>query len=159
MLGGSIRTIKKNTENLLVCSKKIGLEVKAVKSKDLVMSRDQNAGWCHNIKTDNNSFEIVENFKYLWTTLTNQNYIQEEIKNRQKSGNACYHSVRNLLSSSLQSKNVKIKIYRNVMLPVVCHGCEIWSLSFRAGRRRMDFEYSVLMRIFGPKRDEVTREW
>jgi len=52
-------------------------------------------------------------------TLTNQNSIQEEIKSRLNSGNACYHSVQNLLSSSLQSKNLKIKIYRTKILPVV----------------------------------------
>jgi len=57
------------------------------------------------MKTDNSSFERVEEFKYLGTTLTNKNSIQEEIKNRLKSGNACYHSVQNCLSSSLLSKN------------------------------------------------------
>ena len=60
----------------------------------------------------NKLFETVEQFKYLRTTLTTQNSIHEEIKSRLKSGNACYHSVQNLLSSSLLSKNVKIKIYR-----------------------------------------------
>ena len=67
------------------------------------------------MKIDNNSFEWVDEFKYLVTTLTNQNSIQEEIKSRSKSGNACYHSVQNLLSSSLLSKNLKIKIYRTVV--------------------------------------------
>ena len=62
----------------------------------------------------------VEEFKYLGTTLTNQNSIQKEIKSSLKLGNACYHSVQNLLSSSLLSKNLKIKIYRTIILPVVC---------------------------------------
>ena len=66
----------------------------------MVMVRDQNAGRSHNIKIDNSSFERVEEFKYLGTTLRNQNYIQEEIKSRLNSGNVCYHSVQNLLSSS-----------------------------------------------------------
>jgi hypothetical protein len=61
------------------------------------------------IKFDNSSFERVEEFKYLVTTTTNQNYIQKEIKSRLKSGNACYHSVQNLFPSSLLSKNIKIK--------------------------------------------------
>jgi len=97
----------------------------------MVMSRDQNAGRTHNMKVDNRSFERVEEFKYLGTTLTNQNCIQEEIKSRLKSGNACYHSVQNLLSSSLLSKNIKIKIYRTIILPVVVYGCETWSLTLR----------------------------
>jgi len=70
------------------------------------------------MKIDNTSFEMVEQFKYLGTTLTNRNSIQEEMKNRLKSGNAYYHSVQNLLSSSMLSKNVKIKIYRTIILPV-----------------------------------------
>ena len=83
------------------------------------MSREQNAGRIQNIKTDNNSFEMVEEFKYLGTTLTNQNSIQEEIKSRLKSGNAYYHSVQNLLSSSLLSKTLKIKVYRTIILTVL----------------------------------------
>ena len=92
------------------------------------------------------------------TTLTNQNLIQEEIKIRVKSRNACYHLVQNLLSSSLLSKNLKIKTYRNIILPVVLYGCETWSLTLREERRLKVFENRVL-RIFGPKRDEVTGEW
>ena len=92
-------------------SKETGLDEYTDKTKYTVISQDQNAGRSHNMKNDNTSFEMVEEFKYLGTTLTNQNSIQEEIKNGLKSGNACYHSVQNLLSSSLLSKNLKIKIY------------------------------------------------
>jgi hypothetical protein len=67
------------------------------------MSRDQNVGQSHSVKIDNNSIERVEEFKYLGTTLTNQNSVKEEIKSRLKLGNACYWSVQNLLSSSLLS--------------------------------------------------------
>jgi len=98
----------------------------------------------------------MDEFKYLGTTLTNQNSIQEEIKSRLKSGNACYHSVQNLLSSSLLSKNLNIKIYRTIILPVVLYGCETWSLTLREERRLRVFQNRVLRRIFGPKRDEVT---
>ena len=83
------------------------------------MSGDQNARRSHSIKIDNSSFKRVEEFKYLATTLTNQNSIEEKIKSRLKSGNACYHLVQNLLSSSLLSKNLNIKIYRTIILPVV----------------------------------------
>ena len=107
-------------------SKEVGLEVNVDKTKYMVTSRDQNAGRSHNIKTDDSSFERDEEFKYLGTTLTNQNSIQEKIKSRLKSGNGCYHSAQNLLSSSLLSKSLKIKIYRTVILPVVLYGCETW---------------------------------
>ena len=96
----------------------------------------------------------MKEFKYLGTTLRNQNSIPEEIKSRLRSGNACYHSVQNLLSSRLLSKNLKIKIYRTIILPVVLYGSETWSLTLREERK-----LRVLRRIFGPRRDEVTGEW
>ena len=74
------------------------------KLKYTVMSRDRNAGRGHSVKIDNSSIERVEEFKYLGTTLTDQNSIQEEIKSRLKLGNACYYSVQNLLSFRLLSK-------------------------------------------------------
>ena len=113
-----------NAEALVVATKEIGLEVNADKTKSMIMSRDQNAGRSHSMKIDNSCIERVEEFKYLGTTLTNENSIQEEIKSRLKVGNACYYSVQNLLSSSLLSKKLKIKTYRTITLPVVLYGCE-----------------------------------
>ena len=78
-------------EALVAATREIGLEVSADKTKYMVVSRDQNAGRNHSVRNDNNTFERVEEFKYLGTTLTNQNSIQEEIKSRLRSGNACYH--------------------------------------------------------------------
>jgi hypothetical protein len=158
-LGGSLHTIKKNTAALVVASKEIGLEVNVEKTEYMVMSGDQNAGQSHNIKLGNKYFERVEQFKYLGTTLKYQNSIYEEIKSRLDSGNACYHSVQDLLSYSLLSKDTKIKIYRTVILPVVLYGRETWSLTLREEHRLRVFENRVLRRIFGPKRDEVTGEW
>jgi len=125
----------------------------------MVMSRDRNAGRGHSVKTDNTSIERVQEFKYLGTTITDQNSIQEEIKSRLKLGNACYHSVQNLLSSTLLSKNLKIKIYRTIILPVVLYGCETWSLTLRKEHRLRVVENRMLRKVFGPKRDEVTVEW
>ena len=88
------------------------------------MSRDQNVGRSHSIKNYNSTHEKVEQFKYLGKKLTTQNSTEEEIKSRLQLGNACCHSVQNILSYSLLSKNVKIKIYRNVILPVVLYGCK-----------------------------------
>jgi hypothetical protein len=85
--------------------------------------------------------------------------IQEESKKRLNSGNACYHSVQNLLSSSLLSRIIKIRIYKTTILPVVLYVCETWSLTLREEHRLRVFESRVLRRIFRPKRDEVTVEW
>jgi hypothetical protein len=101
----------------------------------------------------------VEVQNYLNSNLTHQNSIPEEIKSRLRSGNASYHSVQNLLSSRLLSKNLKIKIYRTIILPIVLYGCETWSLTLREERKLRVFENMVLTRIFGPRRDEVTGNW
>jgi hypothetical protein len=90
------------------------------------------------------------------TTITNQNLIQEEIKRRLNSGNACYHSVQNPLSSRLLSKNIKIRIYKTMILPVVLYGYETLSLILREEHKLRVLENRVLRRIFGPRRDEVT---
>jgi len=103
ILGGSICTLKENAEALVAATREIGLEVNADKTKYMVMSRDQNVGRIQSVRIDNSTFERVEEFKYLGTTLTNRNSIVEEIKSRLRSGNTCCHSVQNLLSSWLLS--------------------------------------------------------
>ena len=87
-----------------------------------------------------------------------QNSIHEEIKSRFKSENTCYHSVQNLLSFSLLSKNVKIKMYETIILPVGLYGCESWSLRLKDEYKLRVFENRVLRTIFGPMRDEVVGE-
>jgi hypothetical protein len=85
--------------------------------------------------------------------------IEEEIKRRWSSGNACYHSVQNLVSSHLLSKNVKMIMYKTIILPVVLYGCETWYLTLREDHRLMMVENRVPRRVFGPKRGEVTGSW
>jgi hypothetical protein len=118
-----------------------------------------NTGQNHEIKIVNRSFENMAQFRYLGTTITKQSLIQEEFKRRLNSGNACYHSVQNLLSSRLLSKNIKIRIYKTIILPLVLYWCETWSLTLREKHRLRVFENRVVSRIFGPTRHEVTGGW
>jgi hypothetical protein len=94
------------------------------KTKCMLMSRSQRIGQKHSINVANRSFEDVARFRYLGTTLTDQNFIHGEIKSRLNSGKACYRSVQSLLSFRLLSRNVKVKIYKTIILPVVLCGCK-----------------------------------
>jgi hypothetical protein len=107
----------------------------------MIMSRHPNSAQNLNIRIANESFENVAKFKYLGKTLTNQNDNHDEIKCRLHSGNAYYYSVQNLLSLRLISKNLKIKIHKTVILPVVLYGCETWSLTLREEHRLRISEY------------------
>jgi hypothetical protein len=110
------------------------------------MSRKK-AGQKHGIKIANRSFESVAKFIYFGTTRTDQNCMQEEIRSRLYYGNACYHSTQSLLSSRLLSRNVKVKIYKTMILPVVLYGCETWSLTLREEHRLRVSENRVLRTI------------
>jgi hypothetical protein len=92
-------------------------------------------------------------------TVTIQNLIREKITRMLNSSNACYHLVQNLLSSCLPSKNLKIRIHRTIILPVVLYGSKTWSLTLREEHKLRVFENRVLRRIFGSKRDEMTGQW
>jgi hypothetical protein len=122
LLGDNIDTIKKNTETLTDASKEVCLEINVEKTKYMLLSHQQNVGKNRDIKTANRSFENISQFKY---------FIQEEIKRRLNSDNSCYHSVQNLLSSRLLSKNLKIITYNTIILPVVLYGYKTWSLTLR----------------------------
>jgi hypothetical protein len=99
----------------------------------MFLSRHQNAGQNHNIKIGDRTFENMAQLKYLGMTVTKQKLIQGEIKRRLNSGNACYHLVQTVLSSGLLSNNLKIRIYKTVILPVVLCGCETWSHDSKEG--------------------------
>ncbi|KAJ4438954.1 hypothetical protein ANN_14908 [Periplaneta americana] len=131
VLGENAQTIRENTEILLEASKAIGLEVNPEKSKYMIMSRDQNIVRNGTIKIEDLSFEEVEKFKYLGATVTNINDTREEIKRRINMGNACYYSVEKLLSSSLMSKNLKVRIYKTVILPVSLQYESVYARFFR----------------------------
>jgi hypothetical protein len=101
----------------------------------------------------------VAQFKHLGTTVINQNLIQEEIKRRLNSGNTCYHSDQNLLSSRLLSKYVKIRMQKTVILPAILYVSKTWFLIFWEEQRLRVFEKRVLRGIFEPKRDEVIESY
>jgi hypothetical protein len=112
LLGDNIDTTKKNIETLIDANKEVGLEINIEKTKCMLLSRHQNVGQNRDLKIAKISFENVSQFKYLGTTGTNQNLIQEEIKRRLNSGNVCYHWVQNLLSSRLLSTNLNLEYTR-----------------------------------------------
>jgi hypothetical protein len=144
---------------LLDANKEVGLEENPEKTKCMLMSLSQRLGQSHSIKISNRSFEDVAKFKYLGTTITDEYCMHEEIKSRLNLGNSFYHSVQSLLSSRLLSRNLKVKIYKTIILPLVLNGCETWSLTLREEHRLRVFDNRVLRGIFGPKRFEVTGEW
>jgi sorting nexin-29 len=135
IVGENIDTIHENIKALLDARKEVGLEGNPEKTKYMLVSRCQKAGQRQSIKIGNRSFESMAKFKYQGTTLTDQNCIHEEIKSRLNSENACYRSVQSILSSRLLSRNVKVKIYKTIILPVVLYGCETWSLTLREEHR------------------------
>jgi hypothetical protein len=108
-----------------------------------LLSPYQSVGQNRNMKRANRSYGNVGTFKYLGTTVTNQNLIQEEIKRRLKSDNLCYHSVQKFLSSRRLSKNVKIRICKTIILPAVLYWCGTWSLTLREDHSLRVFENRV----------------
>jgi hypothetical protein len=147
LLVNNIHTTKETMETLIDASKEVGLEVNT--EKTMLLSHHQNAGQNYDIKIADRCFENAAQFRYLGTTITNQNLIQEEMN----LDNACYHSMLNILSSWLLSKNIKVRIYKTINLPVVLFGCETCSMKLRKEHKFKVFEKKVLRRIFGPKRD------
>jgi hypothetical protein len=124
LLGDNTENMKRNTDTLTGASKDDDLEVNTQKAKYMLLSRHQNARQNHDM-IDIRCFKSVAQFKYLEMTVTNQNLIQEEIKRRLNSSNACHHSVQNLLSSRLLSKNTKIIIYKIISLLWFCMGVKL----------------------------------
>jgi hypothetical protein len=102
---------------------------------------------------------MVEQSKYLGEPVTNQNSVLEEIQSNLKSGNAFCHSPRILLSCSLLSKNKRIDIYRNLILPFGLYGDETWSVTSREEQRLRVFENSLLRKILGSRKEEIIVEW
>ena len=137
---------------LLNACKDIGLAVNTGKTKKLEMGLHRGMIANEHIKICSNSYEKVKNFKCLGSLLANQNYIQEEIKCKLKAGNSCY-SVKTHLSSRILSRNLEIKVYKAIILPVVLYGCENGLI--HKGRNATK---GIRKQDSGPKRDG-NREW
>jgi hypothetical protein len=123
-VGENTDTTRKNKEALSDASKAVGLEVNPEKNKYMLLLHSQKIGQKHSITTANRSFEDVTKFTYLRTTLPDQNCMHKKIKSRLNSGNTCYHLVQCLLSPRLLCRNLKVKIYKTIILTVVLYGCE-----------------------------------
>jgi hypothetical protein len=124
-LGDSVNTIKENSETLLETSRDIGLEINAEKTKYMIMSHHPISGQNQNIRISNESFEKVAKFKYLEMTLTNENDIHYEVNTRLNSGMLAIIQSKIFFSSCLISKNLKIKIYKTVILHLCCMGAKL----------------------------------
>jgi hypothetical protein len=121
----NVDTRMKNTEALLDARNEVGLEANPEKTKYMLMSHGQKIGQKHSKKIANMSFADVAKFKYLGTTLTDQNHMHEGIMSRLNLEYACYHSVHSLLSSRLLSGNIIVDIYKTIVLRVIYMGVKI----------------------------------
>jgi hypothetical protein len=115
--GDNIDSTKINIETFFDAIKEVGLEISVEKTIYKLLACHQCASQNCVVEVSNRLSENVSQFQYLGIRVTNENFIQEQIKGILNSGNICYHSFKNLLSSCLLSKNAKIRIYRTIILP------------------------------------------
>jgi hypothetical protein len=118
----------------------VGQKVIADKTKYMLMSRRQNAGHNHNVRTPSRAFESLAKCRCLGSTETNENCTHEEMESRLNSENALYRSVQNLLFSRLLSTNIKVQMYKALFLPVVLDWYESWSLTLGEEHRMWVWE-------------------
>ncbi|PSN30365.1 hypothetical protein C0J52_25956 [Blattella germanica] len=148
LLGDSEEILKDNMHILRSNTRELGLEVNVNKTKYMVTRRNASCNANGQLMTNEGNFEEVAEFKYLGALITNSNEIQKQIKHRLNSGNACYYASQRLLSSQLLSKNIKLKIYKTVILPVILYGCETWTLTLRE-KKRLRLIENKLKDIYG----------
>jgi hypothetical protein len=97
------------------------------------------------------TFEEVDNFKYLEASITSQNEVEADIKGKIAAGNRCYRSFSKILGTRYISKNTKIRIYKTIIRPVVLHGSETWAITGKMASSLMTCERNILRKVYGPK--------
>jgi biotin operon repressor len=150
LLGDNIDTSKRNTEALIDTMREVGLEINIEKTKYMLLSHHQQVGQRRDIK-------IAKQIVCKCVTVQISGGRSNKL-NKLNNGNACYQLIQNLLSSCLLSKNLKIRIYKTRILPVVLYEYETWSLTLREKHNRLRVFENRVLRIFGLKRDEVNVE-
>jgi hypothetical protein len=125
LLGDNIDALKKNTETLIDCCKEVGLEVNVKRIKNMLVSRHQIERQNHDMKIANISSEDAAPFGYLSTSVTNRNLIQEEIKRILISVVVCCHSVRNLSSSRLLFRDIRVVLHKLLFCLWFCMGAKL----------------------------------
>lgn len=148
-------------EVLETAASKFGLHVNEKKTEYLLLSRDEVAvrKRLQPLVTENRKFKRVREFKYLGTVFNEGGSCEAEINARIQAGNRCYHSLGQLLKARNLSRQVKIRLYKTLIQPVVMYGCETWSIRRQDYCKLLVFERKVLRKIFGPVQDATTGEW
>lgn len=138
-------------------SRRYGMEISAQKTKIMTLSRNE----CTYEASCINGMQIdkVAKFKYLGSTITDKNEMDEEIKERLGAGNRCYYSLIDLFKGKRISKTTKLRIYNSIIKPVVTYGCQTWSLTKTQEKKMFVFENMVLRRIVGPVFDPSGGTW
>ena len=136
---------------------RVGLEVSEGKTKVMKMSREQRTE--EYIELGGFLLEEVDSFKYLGSIICVDNTMEEEIAERIAGASKCSWSLNALLKSKLLTRRTKIQLYTTIVRPVLTYACETWTLTKELERRLLVFKHSVLRRMLGPVRDEVTGEW
>ena len=145
------------TTPFLELSKRVGLECNAQKTKVMLLSRRDRAE--DNINIGQMEVETTQTFKYLGSTVTNDNRMDKEIEERIGTGNRCAFALGKVLRSRNISRRTKIRVYNIIIRPTVLYGCETWTLTKERKRKLEVFENSILRRILGPVFNPETNQW
>ncbi|KAI5714830.1 hypothetical protein M8J77_006182 [Diaphorina citri] len=156
LIGKSEDEIKEMLTVMINTIKPFGLEVNFEKTKYMIFSREENTN-TQTLNIGRHNLERVENFKYLGSTLREDNTIEAEILSRINSGNRARFALKKMLSSKLLTWTSKIRIYKTLIQPVIVYGAETWTLTKKMESKLMVFENAVLRQIFGPVKENG--EW